>query len=568
MTAPNPLPINTANKLITYNSSASQENCFRRADKVSYHGGPMALYFKIEGDKIVFFGDTFNHRPAIKALGARFNGSDKTWTLSDSAEMRDRAAQIAKPHSVPPGTPAEKTQAPQASKSSKQSAQPLSIDPSMGLTISQLMQQADRAINQSFPTPIWVVGEIQSCARRAGGTIYLDMAEGKSGAHQTATVTVKCNVWQSTMTWLEKRHGLDKIQQIFVDGNRLRALVQVKLYKDRGQISLTIEDIDPLFTQGALALARAELLKKLRARGLDQKNKLLPVPSFPLRIGLITAEGSRAYSDFSHQLIDVGGFGGTLIFIPCTMQGDQVPQRVVAAIELAEQNLADIIVICRGGGSAADLRWFDGEEIALAIAQSKTPIIAAIGHHDDTCVAEEICHTREKTPTAAADRVLDVFADTRATINEKAHSLAVYLDREITKMDRIQSNLKERLSSVLDGFFSSQSQRLLFLSVSLTRSFETSFSRQSAGFISMAAQLNHSATNAIQQLTEATFSLHQKLTALDPTPWLKSGWTQLMASGRQINSVESIDLGDTVTARLLDGSLQLQVKHKTHKHKG
>jgi len=528
----------------------------------------MALYFKIEGDKIVFFGDTFNHRPAIKALGARFNGSDKTWTILDSAEMRDRAAQIARPHSIQPDAQTEKKKVHQASRSSTLSEQPIQIDPSMGLTVSQLMQQADRAINQSFPTPIWVVGEIQSCARRAGGTIYLDMAEGKSGAHQTATVTAKCNVWQSTLTWLEKRHGRDKIDQIFVDGNRLRALVQVKLYKDRGQISLTIEDIDPLFTQGALALARAELLRKLRAQGLDQKNKLLSIPPFPLRIALITAEGSRAYSDFVHQLIDVGGFGGTLIFIPCTMQGDRVPQRVVASIDLAEQHAADIIIICRGGGSAADLRWFDGEEIALAIARSKTPIIAAIGHHDDTCVAEEICHTREKTPTAAADRILEVFTDTRATINEKAHSLAVYLDREITKMDRIQSNLKERLSSVLDSFFSSQSQRLLFQSVNLTRAFETSFNRQSSNFISMAAQLNHSATSAIQQITEAIFSFHQQLTALDPTPWLKSGWTQLMANGQQVNSVESIDLGDTLTARLLDGSLQLQVKHKTPKHKG
>ena len=251
----------------------------------------MALYFKIEGDKIVFFGDTFNHRPAIKALGARFNGSDKTWTILDSAEMRDRAAQIARPHSIQPDALTEKKEVHQTSISSLQSDQPIQIDPSMGLTVSQLMQQADRAINQSFPTPIWVVGEIQSCARRAGGTIYLDMAEGKSGSHQTATVTAKCNVWQSTLTWLEKRHGRDKIDQIFVDGNRLRALVQVKLYKDRGQISLTIEDIDPLFTQGALALARVELLRKLRAQGLDQKNKLLSIPSFPLRIALIKAEG-------------------------------------------------------------------------------------------------------------------------------------------------------------------------------------------------------------------------------------------------------------------------------------
>jgi exonuclease VII large subunit len=138
----------------------------------------------------------------------------------------------------------------------------------------------------------------------------------------------------------------------------------------------------------------------------------------------------------------------------------------------------------------------------------------------------------------------------------------------MTKIDRLQSNLKERLSSVLDTFFSSQTQRLLFQSVSLSRAFETTFNRQTSAFITMASQLNHSANSAIQQLIETVLSLHQQLTALDPTPWLKSGWTQLMAKGKQVNSVDLVNPGETLTARLLDGSLQLQVTHKTAKHKG
>lgn len=514
----------------------------------------MALYFKIEGDQIVFFGDTFNHRPTLKSLGARFNGANKTWILKDSNEMRDQAARIAKQQGgdapLAPVRPRSKPTLPATEE-------PIVIDPSLGLTIGQLMTEAEKIISQGFPTPLWVVGEIQSLARRGGGTIYFDFAEAKSGSHQTATMTVKCNIWQNTVTWLEKRHGKSKIEEIFADGNRLRALVHVKLYKDRGQLSLTIEDVDPAFTQGALALARLELLKKLRVQGLDRKNKLVAMPNFPLRVALITAEGSRAQTDFQHQLLDQGQFPGELIFIPCTMQGDRVPRDVVNAIQKAIAAHADVIVLSRGGGSAADLRWFDGEEIALAIANSPIPIIAAIGHHDDNCVAEEICHTREKTPTAAADRILDVLRDTRANINEKAHFLAVALDREINRFDRLQVNLRERLLQAQDAYFSRARDRLTHVTLHLQRGFDAIYANEKSKFIQRAAQLNHQATIQLQKQAELIYAREQQLTRLDPGPWLDSGWTQLSREGLPIRSINDLSLGSKVQARLRDGVLKL-----------
>jgi exodeoxyribonuclease VII large subunit len=517
----------------------------------------MALYFKVESDLIIFFGDTFNHRPAIKALGARFNGTDKTWTVQDSEVMRQRAALIARPHQDLSTTQGQRKLEPQTAVLRSVETP---HDPSLGLTVSQLMSQAEAFISQGFPTPIWVIGEIQSLSRRGGGTLYFDFAESKSGSHQTATVTVKCNVWQNTFNWLERRHSKAKIDEIFADGNRLRALAQVKLYKDRGQISLTIEDVDPSFTQGALALARLELLRKLRAEGLDKKNKCLNISAFPLRVALITAEGSRAQTDFQHQLIDVGRFPGELIFIPCSMQGDRVPQDVIKSIEAATIANADLIVLSRGGGSAADLRWFDGEEIARAIALCPIPIIAAIGHHDDTCVAEEICHTREKTPTAAADRILEVLRDTRTVINERAHILAVALDREISRFDRLQIDVRERLVHAAIAFFSNQSERLGSLTLQIQRSFDQLYGTQQSRFLTLASQLNHFANVNITRHREDLFSRQQQLARLDPGPWLDSGWTQLSLDGKPLRSLSEVVIGDTVQARLRDGVLRMDVK--------
>ena len=138
---------------------------------------------------------------------------------------------------------------------------------------------------------------------------------------------------------------------------KIRALVSVSLYKNRGQISLTIKDIDPNFTKGELALKREELIKELKKEGLYDKNRTLNIAEFPFKVGLISAKGSRAESDFCHQLTSEG-FSGEVLFRPTPMQGEGVPKQIVSAISELEKNNCDIIVITRGGGSAADLRWF------------------------------------------------------------------------------------------------------------------------------------------------------------------------------------------------------------------
>jgi exodeoxyribonuclease VII large subunit len=280
---------------------------------------------------------------------------------------------------------------------------------------------------------------------------------------------------------------------------------------------------------------------------------------FPFKVALITADGSRAQTDFQHQLLDEGQFPGTVLFIPCTMQGERVPSEVISSIKKAIEADADVIVLSRGGGSAADLRWFDGEEIALAIAHCPIPIIAAIGHHEDTCVAEEICHTREKTPTAAADRILEVFRDTRSQINERAHILAVALDREISRFDRLQTDLRERLLQATDSYFSRHRERLVQWALHLQRSFDQTYGHQQSRFVQIAAHLNHFANRQLQAFAEALFAREQQLTRLDPSPWLDSGWTQLSLDGKPLLSSEDTSIGANIQARLRDGMLRMTV---------
>ena len=517
----------------------------------------MALQFRVAGGRIIIFGNTFPYKDALKTLGARWNGADKTWWVSHSEDLLNQLEAIAGngPITAPPKPTAKSFKVPSLTDAP--------VPDASGFTVSQLMIEAERAVSMAFPNPVWVIGEIQNLAVR-GSNVFLELAEGKAGSHATSTMTVKANIWGTGMTWMTKRHGAEKMAQILVDGTKVRFLARVSLYKDRGQISLTIEDVDPAFTQGALALARAELLKKLRAKGLLTKNRCLIIPAFPLRIALISAKGSRAQTDFEHQLSD-GGYPGVLLFIPCPMQGDLVPQGIVSAIKKAEEAAVDLIVITRGGGSAADLRWFDGEEIALAIAHASVPVIAAIGHHDDTCVAEEICHTRQKTPTAAADFVLEIFRSTRTQINEYAHVLARALDREVTRFQRTQASLRERLADSVSQYFARRHERLQVLIGTLDRSFDLLYERQSNTFTQFASSLHHCALTRCMQIGEQVSLLQEQLVRLDPKPWMETGWTQLARAGKPLKSVRDFKPGDTITARLRDGTLDLSVQHATPK---
>ena len=543
----------------------------------------MSLFYRLNGQHIVFFGPgTFLKKERIKALGGRFNGQDKTWIITDSAEAQELIAALGAVGPVG-GPILDSTPKETLKNETKYSSALVNSGDFQGLTVSQLMAEAQQSVSSAFPNPIWVLGEIQNLSQR-GENIFFEIAEAKSGAHATATITVKATLWGSNFKFLERRHSKEKLAQVFVDGSLIRAYVRVGLYKDRGQITLTVEDVDPVFSQGALALARADLLKKLRASGLDKKNKSLVLPSFPLKVAFISAPESRAQSDFQHQLIETGGYPGTLVFIACPMQGDRVPKAVVDSIDRAVCEGVDLVVLSRGGGSAADLRWFDGEEIATAIANCPIPVISAIGHHDDHCVAESVSHTREKTPTAAADFILEIFRQTKSQLNDHAQWLATSLDREMTQYSRVIEHLRLRFVDSYTAFIQHQKDILVNFMNQIGRSFDKLNDHQNLLFVKLSSQLSEYTSAVITTCSNQLFQganrlergasnlfteqlavlnrLEQALIKIDPGPWLNSGWTQLRASGKLVQSVLDLEKGSEVTARLKDGQILLSVLDK------
>ncbi|MFK7827726.1 MAG: exodeoxyribonuclease VII large subunit [Oligoflexales bacterium] len=547
----------------------------------------MSIYFEHNEQFILIQGQTYPHRTAIRSLGATFCGQRKLWQIKFSNENLSRVKELCSSlgNGVSNGD----------AKKLKNSAtyQAVSTDHASAgehesYTIAEVMSHAANLINQGFPNSIWIIGEIQNLQQRRE-VLYFDFAEADSGGSGKGTVTIKATIWKSSFERICGHHGKQKIQEVLQDGMKIRCLCQVSIYKGRGQLSLNILNIDPKYTKGALALAREALLSELRLKGLDKTNKKLKLPAMPLKIGLLSAPGSRALSDFTHQLHE-GKFPGELVFLPCSMQGEKVCKDVVNGIAALTAQHCDLIVVTRGGGSAADLRWFDMPELAYAIAHSPVPIVAAIGHHDDFCVAEEICFNRQKTPTAAADFIVQQFTRLNFQLEQWMSFLHSQTQKSLRSILEIRHRLKEKLAFSWQNQINKHRHGIMDLNHGFGRKVNLTLNEWGHGLSKRGDAISKLANNCLEQKSRVIeqnlipkmnmnsqailhhqFLQVEKLSsgihAKDPAPWMQRGFTILESSRQKINSINQIDIDENVQARLLDGLVELRVIAKTNREK-
>lgn len=182
---------------------------------------------------------------------------------------------------------------------------------------------------------------------------------------------------------------------------------------------MTVVDIDPAYTLGDMARRRKEIIRRLEEEGVLTLNKELEMPLLPQRVAVISSATAAGYGDFCNQLLNNSD---GLVFYPhlfaAVMQGDKVEASVIAALNAIykEVDRWDVVVIIRGGGATSDLSGFDTYDLAANCAQFPLPIITGIGHERDDTVIDMVSHTRVKTPTAAAEFLINRMRETASDL--------------------------------------------------------------------------------------------------------------------------------------------------------
>ena len=209
------------------------------------------------------------------------------------------------------------------------------------------------------------------------------------------------------------RRELAASGQQITDGQQIRCWGRLDFYGPAGRLQLVVHEVDPLFTLGLLEQRRRQTLVALAAAGLLELNREVPLAEVPLDIGLVTSRGSAAYHDFLASLVE-SGYGFRVVFVHAAMQGQEAERQVAAALRKlgasAEGTRLDAIVLIRGGGSRTDLAAFDSRVIAEAVARCPTPVLTGLGHEIDQSIADQASHAAFKTPTKAAEFLIERVA--------------------------------------------------------------------------------------------------------------------------------------------------------------
>lgn len=393
-------------------------------------------------------------------------------------------------------------------------------------SISELASAINGVLEDGFDEGVWVWGEISSVSVKGGHT-YFTLVEDLGGGKRAQ---LNVNLWAGVLQRI--RPVLKSSGLAIQNGLRVRVRGELDFYAPFGKLSLTMQEIDPRFTLGDIALQREELVRKLKESGLYDANRRLELPTVPFRIGLVTSWGTAAWADFTKE-IEGSGLGFTVSVVDVRVQGDSAVREVSNAIRyLSRRGDIDVIAVVRGGGSKAELATFDAEPIVDSIVTSSVPVFVGVGHEIDTSVADEVAYRRYKTPTACAAGLIERVREFVTSSEETWEAIA-------------------RATTDLLNDANVELVETAHLLASRTR---TAVARAEERLEYRSRRLGTAARSRLDNADTALVSRAERLRLLDPRRIMERGWSiTRTADGRALRSVAEVGRGDRIVTQMVDG---------------
>lgn len=369
---------------------------------------------------------------------------------------------------------------------------------SLELSVSDFVALLNQTLEIAYPN-VTIVGELANYRVNRGRWVYFDLKDEFSSVKFFGTVY--------------------QLPGPLEDGMLLKVSGQPRLHQLYG-FSVNVMSLQPV-GEGSLRRAADLLQAKLAAEGLFDEARKRPLPYPPRRIGLITAKQSAAYADFI-KVLAARWQGITIELIDVQVQGEIAPPLITTAIERfnAMSEPPDVLVLIRGGGSAEDLAAFSSEQVTRAVAASRVPTLAAIGHEIDLSLAELAADQRASTPSNAAELLVPDRRQVLQSISQTGEQLSQIVKRRLqADQDDVQL----------------QSQHL----------------RQQV-------------TDLIKHSKIQTASARQVLAAYDPAAILRRGYAVVRHNGRALRAAEQLKTDDRVEVQLSRGGFSAQVKEINH----
>lgn len=390
------------------------------------------------------------------------------------------------------------------------------------LSISQINEYIRQMMDgDSFLAGIAVRGEISNYKIYPSGHHYFTLKDENA--------SLKCVMFRGNSAKLRFRPD---------NGMQVIAVGRVTVYPRDGAYQLYCTGL-MLDGVGDLYAAFEQLKIKLAGEGLFDPSHKKPLPLYPKTIGIITSSAGAAVHDIL-RIINSRFPIVKVKLLPVRVQGAEAPGEIAYAIDYANRyNLADVLIVGRGGGSVEDLWAFNDEKVAYAIHRSRIPVISAVGHEPDVTISDFVADVRAATPSNAAELVVP--------------------DRDALKqlLDTISGKMAESLQQKLK--IADQKLRLLAASPALQS--PDGYLRQRENALQLLSSRLVSAENRIVGKNEQRFiAASAKLDALSPLKVLSRGYSVVTTEQDSvIRSAWQVNVGDSVRIRLQEGSLTASV---------
>ena len=298
------------------------------------------------------------------------------------------------------------------------------------LTVGDLNRAIAASLEERFDT-VWVSGEISNFKAYDSGHWYFSLKDEEG--------QIKCVMFRG-------RNGqVDFMPQ---SGDLVEVSANLGMYVPRGDIQLTIQTLRRA-GMGGLYEAFLKLKAKLAKEGLFDADRKQDIPSHPRSIGIITSPQAAALKDVLSTLARRVPHIPIVIY-PTLVQGPDAPAGIIAALKAAEkENVVDVILLVRGGGSIEDLWAFNDEQLAYAMAQSPIPIVSGVGHETDVTIADFVADLRAPTPTGAAElaapRKDQMLQELEAIKQSMLQRVRQRVEREAQTLDQLALRLSHAL---------------------------------------------------------------------------------------------------------------------------
>lgn len=384
------------------------------------------------------------------------------------------------------------------------------------LSVEEVTRRVKRLLNDDGLVDVRVEGEVSNFHHHDGsGHMYFSLVEDE--------VTLKCVMfrWDNQRLEFEPEDGDD----VVVEGD-------VTVYENRSQYQLQVDTMERV-GDGELYQRFLELKRRLDDEGLFDDRHKKELPSYPDTVGVVTSDSGAALHDVTDVLSR--RFPVDVVLSPAVVQGEGAAEEIAYALHEIDGQV-DVVVVGRGGGSTEDLWAFNEEPVARAIYDCDTPVVSAVGHEVDVTIADFVADERAATPSEAAE----IVVPSAESLIRRLDSLEDSLDRRANRLLERRARRLENLEGYLRTFPSvrEQSQRLDEIDRRLDELVET----------------------AVEDRAAEVESKAYVLESLSPLNVLSRGYAVVESEGETVRTVEAVEPGDLIRARMHDGAVDGRVE--------